>query len=117
MVANSFAISRRVDGLDFRMCVRRARENTSDHCGPLDIGDVITAPGQKAEILLSARGRANPDHFRTWLHSPGGAACTLCYRVQRLMLPSRQGIVNCLKHQWPLNNRFSGAVRPHRLIS
>jgi hypothetical protein len=52
-----------VDGLDFRMCVRRARENTSDHCGPLDIGDVITAPGQKAEILLSARGSANPDHF------------------------------------------------------
>jgi hypothetical protein len=46
------------------MCVRRAREDTSDHCGPLDISDVITAPGQKAEILLSARGSAYPDHFR-----------------------------------------------------
>ena len=55
--------SARVDGLDFRMRVRRARENASDHCGPLDIGDVIAPPGQEAEILLSARGSANPDHF------------------------------------------------------
>jgi len=57
------ARSARVDGLDFRVCVRRARENASDHCGPLDIGDVIAPPGQEAEILLSARGSANPDHF------------------------------------------------------
>jgi hypothetical protein len=27
---------RRVDGLDFRMCVWGARENASDHCGQLD---------------------------------------------------------------------------------
>ena len=53
----------RVDGLDFRMRVRRAHENASDHLGPLDIGDVIAAPGQEAEILLAARGSANPDHF------------------------------------------------------
>jgi hypothetical protein len=27
------------------------------------IGDVIAAPGQEAEILLAARGSANPDDF------------------------------------------------------
>jgi hypothetical protein len=53
----------RVDGLDFRMRVRRAHENASDHLGPLDIGDVIAAPGQEAEILLAAWGSANPDYF------------------------------------------------------
>jgi len=53
----------RVDGLDFRMRVRRAHENASDHLGALNIGDVIAAPGQEAEILLAARGSANSDHF------------------------------------------------------
>ena len=57
------ARSARVDGLDFRVCVRRAHENASDHCGPLDIGNVIAPPSQEAEILLSARGSANSDHF------------------------------------------------------
>src|SRR5262249_980267 len=52
-----------VDGLDFRMCVRRAHENATDHLGPLDIGDVIPAPGPEAEILLAAWGSADPDHF------------------------------------------------------
>src|SRR5262249_2538292 len=53
----------RVDGLDFRMRARRAHENASDHPRPLDIGDVIAAAGQEAEILLAAWGSANPDHF------------------------------------------------------
>jgi hypothetical protein len=45
------------------MRVRRTHENASDHLGSLDIGDVIAAPGQEAEILLAAWGSANPDHF------------------------------------------------------
>ena len=53
----------RIDRLDPRMRVRRAHENAEDHPGPLNIGDVIAAPGQEAEILLAARGSANSDHF------------------------------------------------------
>src|SRR5262249_11165471 len=98
------ARSARVDGLDFRMCVRRAHENAGDHCGPLDIGDVIAPPGQEAKILLSARGSANPDHFGHGSVSPDGGACT----CGQQMLPSSQCIVNCPKHRWSLSDRFSG---------
>src|SRR5262249_49093930 len=99
------ARSARVDGLDFRMCVRRAHENAGDHCGPLDIGDVIAPPGQEAKILLSARGSANPDHFGHGSVSPDGGERV---RVRQQMLPSSQCIVNCPKHRWSLNDRFSG---------
>src|SRR5215831_10153910 len=108
--------SARVGALDFRMCMRRAHENASDHCRQLDIGDVIAPPGQEAKILLSARGSANPDHFGHGSVSPDGAACTLWYRVRQQMLPSGQGIVNCPKHRWSLSDRFSGAVPPPRSI-
>jgi hypothetical protein len=53
---------RRVDATDHRMAMLRANEHAERHVGPLDVGDVIAAAGQKAKVFLAARGSANSDH-------------------------------------------------------
>ena len=55
---------RLVDATDHCMAMRRTDEHAERHIGPLDVGDVITAAGQKAEVFLAARCSANPDHIR-----------------------------------------------------
>ena len=55
---------RLVDAADRRMAMRRSDEHAERHVGPLDVGDVIAAAGQKAEVFLAARCSANSDHVR-----------------------------------------------------
>src|SRR6266700_3809197 len=45
----------RVDRLDLRVGVRRANEDTRNHSRPLDIGNVVAATGEKANILFATR--------------------------------------------------------------
>ncbi len=43
------------------MAVRRTDEHAECHVGALDVGDVVAAAGEKAEVFLAARRGANPD--------------------------------------------------------
>ena len=65
---------RLVDATDRRMAMRRTDEHAERHVGPLDVGDVIAAAGQKAEVFLAARCSANSDHVRHG-YSPLPGAC------------------------------------------
>ena len=55
---------RLVDAADNCVAMRRTDEHAERHIGPLHVGDVIAATGQKAEVLLATRRSANPDDFR-----------------------------------------------------
>ena len=63
-----------VDAADHRMAVLGTDEHAECHVGPLDVGDIIAAAGQKAKVFLAARSSANSDHVRHG-YSPIPGAC------------------------------------------
>jgi hypothetical protein len=63
----------RVDRLDRGVGMRRAHEHAHHHVGPLDVGDVIAAPGQETLILFAQRPLADTDDI-----GHGHAPCSAC---------------------------------------
>ena len=55
---------RGIDRCDDRVGVRRAHEHARGHVGTLDVGHVIAAAGEEAQVLLAARRSPDADDLR-----------------------------------------------------